>query len=275
MITKKLLIIIIFINFLSLSLLSQNLFDNRHSLEFTDYLFKTKQYKFASIELERLIFEDKNNDTLKFMLLKSYRLSQDFTKGITRAETFYPTYDLFPELIAPEYFKLLISSNKINKTKLFLSDNKNIIPKDFVMFSIHLNILEYNWHEAENIFNKNINNFPEIIAYESIINKGVNFKRKSPFLAGVFSALLPGAGKVYTTWYKDAFFAFFSIAVGTWQSYKGFETDGITSALGWTFGTISTIFYISNIYGSIKSAKHYNYNYENGLIHKAEHILRY
>lgn len=270
---KLYVLFLFFFNFFCPNIFSQNLFDTKHSLEFTDFLFKTQQYKFASIELERLIFYDKKNDTLKFMLLKSYRLSQNFTKGIARAEIFYPDFNSAPQLIAPEYFKLLATSENLIKSRKFLSENKKLSNSDFVIFSIHLNILEKNWNEAQNIFNNNKIEFPKTQKYKSIIYEGVHFKRKSPFLAGSLSVLFPGAGKIYTAWYKDAFFAFLSIAISSWQAYKGFSTDGINSTFGWTFGTISAIFYLSNIYGSVKSAKQYNSNYENELIQRAKYIF--
>ncbi len=258
---------------LQINLSAQNLFNKENSLIFTKYLFETHQYEFATTELEKLVFFNKPDDSLKYLLLKSYRLSGQYDKGINRAKKLYNNFEIMPMISAPEYTKLLISADKYSDAWEFLSVNQNLKYDDNIKFSLHINLLEKNWHAANDIYQENKETVQGIEAYESIIFQGMNMKRKSPFLAGTLSTFVPGLGKVYTSWWKDGLLAFMSISISSWQSYKGFQTDGVNSAYGWIFGTVATILYFSNIYGSQKSAKRYNSGNEKKIINKVKYYL--
>ena len=258
---------------LQINLSAQNLFNKENSLIFTKYLFETHQYEFAVTELEKLVFFNKSDDSLKCLLLKSYRLSGQYDKGITRAKKLYNDFEIMPMISAPEYTKLLISGDKYSDAREFLSVNHNLKEAENVKFSVHINLLEKNWYAANDIYQKNKETVQGIEVYESVIFQGMNLKRKSPFLAGTLSTFVPGLGKVYTSYWKDGLLAFISISLSSWQSYNGFQTDGANSAYGWIFGTVATIFYFSNIYGSQKSAKLYNSDNEKKIIHKLKYHL--
>ncbi|MCD4795112.1 MAG: hypothetical protein K8R54_17910 [Bacteroidales bacterium] len=258
---------------LQINLSAQNLFNKENSLIFTKYLFEIHQYEFATTELEKLVFFNKSDDSLKYLLLKSYRLSGQYDKGINRAKKLYNNFEIMPMVSAPEYTKLLISADKYSDAREFLSVNHNLKYDDNIKFSLQINLLEKKWHAANDIYQENKETVQGIEAYESIIFQGMNLKRKSPFLAGTLSTFVPGMGKVYTSYWKDGLLAFMSISISSWQSYNGFQTDGADSAYGWIFGTVATILYFSNIYGSQKSAKRYNSDNEKKIIHKIKYHL--
>ena len=56
----------------------------------------------------------------------------------------------------------------------------------------------------------------------------------------------------------------------TWQSYAGFNKNGIESGYGWVFGTLATGFFIGNIYGSAKAANTRNMKNQAILIGKID-----
>ncbi len=94
--------------------------------------------------------------------------------------------------------------------------------------------------------------------YHHYAEQGARLPSRSPFLAGLLSTALPGAGRLYTGRTSDAIASLIVVGLTGWQAYDGFSRDGITSVKGWTFGTISGAFYLGNIYGSVIAARVYN-----------------
>ena len=94
--------------------------------------------------------------------------------------------------------------------------------------------------------------------YHNYAEKGAALPTRSPFLAGAFSTIVPGTGRLYTGRFSDALTTLFTVGITGWQAYDGFRRDGLSSAKGWTLGTLCGIFYVGNIYGSVISARVYN-----------------
>jgi len=82
-----------------------------------------------------------------------------------------------------------------------------------------------------------------------------SFKHRSPVLAGFYSALLPGAGKWYAGKKKQAIAAFLPIISLAAITYESYRKDGVKSARFIGFGTLFSIFYIGDIWGSTLSVK--------------------
>lgn len=98
----------------------------------------------------------------------------------------------------------------------------------------------------------------------------MNMKRKSPFLGGLFSAVVPGTGKIYAGRLGEGLAAFSVVSVlglATFETLKTDkrnniiiredwvrETDGIPIQT-YIFGSLFTMFYIGNIYGSVYAVK--------------------
>jgi TM2 domain-containing membrane protein YozV len=100
--------------------------------------------------------------------------------------------------------------------------------------------------------------------------EGKNLSKKNEFLAGFMSAIVPGSGKIYAKRQKDGIISLITILVSSWQAYDGFKKDGIKSVKGWIYSTLSTFFYLGNIYGSIVAVKIHNQQVENKYFHKVE-----
>ena len=270
----KFIIIYLFLFSISVSNLdAQNIFDKNNSLTFARYLFNSHQYKLATTELERLIFFDKTNDSLKAKLIESYRLADMHEKGTDRVKQLFPKFENIPQKPAVEFLKLLLSDKKIAKTKLFLESNKNLDKNSKIKFSVEADLLSADWKNADLSIKKYKNSVKSIKKYSPVVSEALQFKRKRPWLAASFSAIIPGTGKIYTTYWKDGLFSLAGIGISAWQAYDGFSTDGIQSVYGWIFGGVATVLYLSNVYGAAKSARKYNLDNEKKLIHKAEHIM--
>jgi len=81
------------------------------------------------------------------------------------------------------------------------------------------------------------------------------FKHKSPVLAGVYSALVPGLGKWYAGKKKQGIAAFLPVISLAALTYEAYRKDGVKSARFIGFGTLFTVFYIGDIWGSTLSVK--------------------
>jgi hypothetical protein len=96
------------------------------------------------------------------------------------------------------------------------------------------------------------------------------FKRKSPVLAGIYSALVPGLGKFYAGKKKQGIAAFLPIISLAALTYEAYRKDGVKSARFIGFGTLFSVFYIGNIWGSSLAVRirrnEFNKEYDNKIL---------
>ena len=109
---------------------------------------------------------------------------------------------------------------------------------------------DYSLAEGENIFGK---------IYDSRFNE----KQKSPALAGLMSAVIPGAGKFYAGRKDEAFASFFTVGIFAGLTAECWIKKGPKDWRTIVFGTLGSLFYIGNIYGSYMSVSIYNDNLRN------------
>ena len=87
-------------------------------------------------------------------------------------------------------------------------------------------------------------------------------KAKSPLLAGIFSAIVPGTGKIYagkTGQGISSFIATVGLGLITWENYRKLGPANIKTI---AFGTAFAANYVSGVYGSVLSAKIVENEYE-------------
>lgn len=92
--------------------------------------------------------------------------------------------------------------------------------------------------------------------------KGPSIDRRSPVLAGLLSAIVPGSGQAYSGHWVDAANAFgmvgfFGFATFLAYSYEAQQNSGryVYTAVA---GGITAIFHVSNVLGAIKTAQYYS-----------------
>ncbi|MCL1865290.1 MAG: hypothetical protein FWF73_05705 [Spirochaetes bacterium] len=90
----------------------------------------------------------------------------------------------------------------------------------------------------------------------SILLQGKNRQRKSLYIAGISSALIPGAGYFYTEKYKLGILSFLSNVALIFGIYDGYKRDNKLQMI--FFSVIEFSFYNYSIVGSIRSANEYN-----------------
>lgn len=85
----------------------------------------------------------------------------------------------------------------------------------------------------------------------------------SPWVAGVASAIVPGLGKIYAGDVGGGVASF--MMVGAFAALTATSWAKAETPLNWrtlTYGTIGSLLYISNIFGSVASVKIYYQNFE-------------
>ena len=80
-------------------------------------------------------------------------------------------------------------------------------------------------------------------------------KNKSMFVAGLLSAVVPGAGKIYAGKNWEGLSSLFMVGCLGATTYECYRKAGVSNYKTIIFGSIFTIFYIGNIWGSSFSVK--------------------
>ena len=255
-------------------LLSQNIFDYDHSIQYAEHLKNIKQYSLAAQEYERLHFLKPESDSLKLLLIKTYRQGSLFDDAIKNTELFYPDPVQMPAPFAEEYEKSLLLNKSFDKALTFSSQNKKIDTGQKFFFGLNSLMLNGKWKEAEKYSLKNDSSHVMIPPeYVLLLAQAKQSQHRSPGLAMCLSAIIPGAGKVYTKNWKDGFVSFVFIGANAYQAYRGFKKNGTESVYGWIFASVGTGFYLGNLYGSFKAAKRFNQKIKNSYIKKVEELF--
>lgn len=256
-----------------LSPAQENVMDYNHSLKFARYLSTTRQYEFAAQEYERLHYLFPHDSLVTLELVRTYRLNR-------QCEKFYPSVQmlsvdkrLYQNLaFSREYMKYALACG-ISDTAFF--DVLSVLPREESVFYQ----AGYYWvgHDYKRLFafaqqEKELLGLTHPNLYQ-LTKAFSEQKYKSPALAGMMSALLPGSGKAYTKRWGDAVVSFLFIGTNAFAAYRAFHKKGAKSANGWIFGGLAFSFYSANIWGSVKAAKNYNKQITQTYQNNAENII--
>lgn len=250
---------------------------------FGNYLLQSGQYELAALEFERINFNFPENDTVRSLLMKSYRLGRQPIAGLKHCLNWYPwindssfsTSKPIELVVFSELCKLLIDldSNQLlsrvaihpqTRTLRALEYRNNMILGSY--------LLTQNWNKAEStLFNCSTCHTDLRAIYE---NRDFEKGYKNPALAMTLSAIVPGSGKIYAGKWKDGLFSLLFVASNGYASYRGFAQNGIRSPYGWVFGSLGMGFYLGNIHGSGQAAKKHNENRINRINVLTRNVLR-
>jgi len=250
---------------------SINYYNPENVLKFADHLYEQGDYLRAVGEYQRYLFyKPLESEKIRYRIALCYRFGGKSDLAIQQFETFLqeaPT----SKLVSSTYYQIGVSyflmeqygksANYLNASLPRITDVRYRAESHQLIGLSYL--MQNQWHEAEKIFNalqkSDVLAVREKAAvYNKYATQGAELPTRSPFLAGFFSAIVPGAGRIYTGRVGDALNSLLTVGLTGWQAYDGFRRDGISSVKGWGFGAISGIFYVGNIYGSVISARFYN-----------------
>ena len=253
----------------------QNLFDYEHTLRFARHLSASGQHRFAADEYERLFFKNPADTTVALEMARNYRLGNMCEQSAW----------LFGELLKKDNTVL---SGNFNREYLRYALHCGVPAGDYFRHTSALPVeeavfynLSYYW--ATQNYNEAIRYNREQRAlleqeYPELYHMGVMYdleKRKSPAIAALMSAVIPGSGKAYSERWGDAVISLLFVGSNAWASYRAFNKKGVKSVNGWIFGTLAFSFYSSNIWGSAQAAKSYNSEVNQRYQRNAEAIIHH
>ena len=239
--------------------------------KFADFLYEQGDYLRAADEYQRYLFyKPQDTEQIHYKIAVSYRFGGKTEQAIQGFETLLRTY---PEsqFASRAYYQIgatYFLMDQFDQSRLFLhealpriTDTRQHAEAEQLIGLSYLK--QKRWSEASEVFKtlRASDVMPireKAMVYHTYAEKGVHLSTRSPFLAGTLSTIVPGAGRLYTGRLGDALTSLVTIGITGWQAYDGFHRDGISSAKGWTLGTLCGIFYVGNIYGSVVSARVYN-----------------
>jgi TM2 domain-containing membrane protein YozV len=235
---------------------TDQLCDPTEAVRFADYLMKTRQYKIATWELERLDFIQPGVDSVRLRLLDAKRLDGAYLSGIMKLRSYLSDS---PQLLqnpdfAQAYVRLNFLFGEYDGVRSFLQQNSVLPPAYRANVMLASAILMDDFAAARSL-SQTETITPSLL---QVVSDAEAIRMKSPFLAGTLSALVPGTGKFYTGDWKDGIISMVFVGANAFAAYRGFNQEGVQSVYGWVFSAIGTGFYVGNIYGSVKSARKRN-----------------
>lgn len=239
---------------------AQNLFDTLHTEKYANHLFATHDYQLASEEFDRLLFmTNSNNDSLRWMVVKSTRLAGNADKACQRMLTFYPDTQLRFSFLSKEYLQILFHKKEYPLIRKEVSRIAGLDTVDRLFYGASNEFLSNNYAAANTIIQSFPPNNPSLMPLANLQHSVEKMKHKNPAIAGTLSAIIPGLGQTYAGNWKDGIFAMILTGSSTFQAYRGFHKNGVESIYGWVFSAMATAFYTANVYGAVKASHKYNY----------------
>jgi len=247
-----------FITLLSSLIYSQQIdFNSPSNIKlFADYLFCDKDYFRAIDEYEKYlqIVED---DSVQFKIAIGYSAINDQSNAYKKFSSIKLTSSFYEqskiEMLKSLYLQNIDSSYFLYADILTHSQSP-FSNNAYRLKNSSLLLIKNDLPEKENFLipfeneeKKSLSNFYDLKN---------NPPYKSEVRAGILSAIIPGAGKIYTYDYGDGITAFILTGLFAYLAYTNFEHNHPTRA--WIFTAIGAGFYAGNIYGSVASAQIFN-----------------
>ncbi len=233
-----------------------NFFDYENRLKFAKNLFKEKDYIRSLdefIELSKI----SSNDSLKLWSAISLRKMERFTESEIYLRTLFGFSNLEDEA-KTEFFRLKFLTEKADEFQKNY-ENEELHPEKYRLELLRLKYFSHLFLDGKlPDSTKFINSFKK--ENQPAIAKFYNERKyrieKNSQKAAIFSAILPGLGKIYTENYSDAITSFLFTSIFYGLSAYNFSNDSVWK--GVIFAGIGAYFHASSIYGSAVAAQHFN-----------------
>lgn len=226
-------------------------------LDFAQYLMRNQLQQEAIFVLKSFPASDSVNYFLgeNYFQLKQLDSASLFFSKVTPISVLYEEAGFkgaFSAIYLKNFDQASASLNLILTTDPILEGLKNLnlagialLERNFDGFEAKKTEFDFSLYQLKNEEQNLVNLKDELLQVKS----------KSPLLAGVLSAVIPGAGKVYAGKWKQGL-AYFGImtALGL-QWYESYKKRGIDSPYFYFYGSAFTLFYIGNIWGSALSVQ--------------------
>lgn len=239
---------------------SENYFSAESRLKFGNQLYRTQDYLRALEEFKETL-KLNDNDTIRF------RYANCFLRIGRYVE-------------ASQNFKTLFVSSDLREEAKLLFHESNFLQKDFQSFrSLYESKIYFSHKYSRNLEqlnsisyfldNSTLPNENQLLQPfdDSVQSKLAHFYQmkkfpqlKSPLTAALLSAVVPGAGKIYSGELTDGLIALGATALSVFLAINNFQNDH--QFRGWVFTGLSAFFYGGSVYGSAAAAQIYNAKFQ-------------
>jgi tetratricopeptide (TPR) repeat protein len=249
-------------------------------LKFADHLYQEKDYLRAAGEYQRYLFHSPQDaDSVLYKIGLCYRLAGDtdeaisYFRRIAFRDSDNPLRFTAAYQIAYTYFLDGQHENSLQYLDQVSVYAKSSDERGKLQILTAFNYLyQKRWSNAEHMLDsmaardENLNLTASSLSARA--REGMNLPHKSPIMASLFSAVIPGTGKIYCGEYGDGIYSLIITGITGWLAWDGFRENGIRSVRGWVFGSMSGVFYAGNVYGSAIAARIYNHRLEADLLER-------
>lgn len=231
---------------------------------FADYLFCEGDY-LRAIEQYELIKDQFPSDTTNFKIMLSYsglglyQKSNEMLKTISSESSLYPDACLFS---VKNELLLTLKPIEYQQTSSFNASHQISLSRLLTISTLYTDEPMLNKSDFISVFSSS-----QQKTVSMLYDYKFNPPYKSPAWAGIYSAIIPGSGKMYVGEWGDGITSLLLTSLFAFFAYDNFNANHDTRA--WIFTGIGAFFYAGNIYGSIASAQILNaridFDFKNGL----------
>lgn len=227
-------------------------------LEFSSFLFHQKKYSLYITEIHDIsnafsptLLPSEYGFYLAFSYFQTNQYDSIFSFDKNRI---FKTYN---QRINSKLFAIKkavsITGRSISKPQISLENKRKNPENEFIKFLKLVDSLQIHKTIQESIVfrNKGLQASYNRLLYAS--EKYNAYNPKSPVIAGVLSALVPGTGKIYAGRPKECLVPLGETLALSLVAFEGYRKDDLHSPQLYIFGGLCALFYIANIYGSAKA----------------------
>lgn len=252
--------ILIICTFLWTCFYTPAVFSQQTQLDFFEHLVQINDYTSLELEAQQILLAN-NNDMARFY----QAMAKEYLHGIKEASRYY-------EQISAEYTSFeSINALVINK---LIKHNHTTEAENYLERYGHktqtASILQALQHSTLQLIRQNDTcplSKPDISRYHTLLDslsttadwqKLTQHKTKSMFLAAVFSAIVPGSGKMYAGKASQGLTNLLMCTSLGAMSIENYYKNDIRNPKTIGFAALFFVFYTGNIYGSAFSAQTHN-----------------
>ncbi len=255
---------------------------------FADSLFQEGDYLNAAHEYKRLLFlqpQAPRSDFIAFRVAASYQNAGKLENAIRAYQVLIDTYpksvlvERAKNNIAQGHILLGDSEQGLASLKRFIVAHKesDLAPRaHFTIGMLHVDKGE--WTQASDVWNDVFLTYPESSfakVSDSLSRRLKNadtLPHRSPTVAGVLSALIPGSGQVYSGRAADGLYTFVSVAVLGSTSF--YYADQGRYEVAVPVGVLGVFLYGNSIYQSVQAARVFNIQHETQFRNQLQQEIR-
>jgi tetratricopeptide (TPR) repeat protein len=243
---------------------------------FADWLVAQNEYTRAAGEYYRVLFAAPEKEKAEVLRLigSCYFKAREYRRAILVFEKLIASFPASP-LIEEAYYEAAYCSFKLAEYNAVEAQIARLavagpLPAPFLLLGGAAQMAAGDYQAGALLLNQYIG-APDAAAGGAVqgllaVAAGANqLPTRNAWTAGIFSSLLPGAGKVYAGRWEDGLVSFLLCAFLGGMAAYSFWSEGATSVKAWLYTGLGAVFYIGDIWGSAVAADRFNQDQRNAL----------